>query len=143
MIEAPLNSDFPPKRAILERMRAEPEPFARDYPEGPSVRGYWHAAEKPSNNALVLTHGAGSDCRAPLLVSLAEEFAEAGVATLRCDLPYRQSDDAQAVEARVEALDPYVVTDRPKPGRLDTDRVDRGDRYGAQRTGRELEQPAS
>ena len=72
-------------------MRAEPEPFARDYPEGPAVRGYLHTAEKPSDIALVLTHGAGSNCGAPLLVALAEEFAEAGVTTLRCDLPYRQA----------------------------------------------------
>ena len=72
-------------------MRAEPEPFARDYPEGPSVRGYLHAAEKASGDALVLTHGAGSNCAAPLLVALAEQFAEAGVTTLRCDLPYRQA----------------------------------------------------
>ncbi len=72
-------------------MQAKPEPFARDYPEGPSVRGYLHTADKPSGNALVLTHGAGSNCGAPLLVALAEQFAAAGVNTLRCDLPYRQS----------------------------------------------------
>jgi predicted alpha/beta-hydrolase family hydrolase len=40
---------------------------------------------------LVLTHGAGSNSKAPLLVALAEAFAEAGVTVLRCDLPYRQS----------------------------------------------------
>jgi len=39
----------------------------------------------------VLTHGAGSNSRAPLLVALAEAFAAAGVTVLRCDLPYRQS----------------------------------------------------
>ena len=72
-------------------MRVEPERFAREYPEGPSVSGYLHAADKPSGDALVLTHGAGSNCGAPLLVALAEQFAAAGVTTLRCDLPYRQS----------------------------------------------------
>jgi predicted alpha/beta-hydrolase family hydrolase len=72
-------------------MRVEPEPFARDYPDGPSVRGYLHAADAPSDDALVLTHGAGFNRAAPLLVALADQFAGAGVATLRCDLPYRQA----------------------------------------------------
>jgi predicted alpha/beta-hydrolase family hydrolase len=39
----------------------------------------------------VLTHGAGSNSKAPLLLALAEAFAAAGVTVLRCDLPYRQS----------------------------------------------------
>ena len=39
----------------------------------------------------MLTHGAGSNSRAPLLVALAEAFAAAGFTVLRCDLPYRQS----------------------------------------------------
>jgi len=39
----------------------------------------------------VLTHGAGSHSKSPLLVALAEAFAAAGVTVLRCDLPYRQS----------------------------------------------------
>lgn len=39
----------------------------------------------------MLTHGAGSNSRAPLLIALAEAFAAAGVTVLRCDLPYRQS----------------------------------------------------
>jgi predicted alpha/beta-hydrolase family hydrolase len=38
----------------------------------------------------VLTHGAGSNCNAPILVALSEELAARKVATLRCDLPYRQ-----------------------------------------------------
>ena len=39
----------------------------------------------------MLTHGAGSNARAPLLTALAAAFAETGVTVLRCDLPYRQS----------------------------------------------------
>ena len=39
----------------------------------------------------MLTHGAGSNSRAPLLIALAEAFAAAGVTVLCCDLPYRQS----------------------------------------------------
>ena len=64
--------------------------FQRDYPEGPAVRGYWHEPAGAWKHALVFTHGAGSDCQAQLLVSIAEEFARAGIAALRCDLPYRQ-----------------------------------------------------
>ena len=39
----------------------------------------------------MLAHGAGSNSQAPLLVALADAFAEAGWLVLRCDLPYRQS----------------------------------------------------
>lgn len=38
----------------------------------------------------MLTHGAGGNCGAPLLVALAEKFAASGLNVLRCDLPYRQ-----------------------------------------------------
>ena len=57
----------------------------------PNVVGFLHQPASPAKDALVLTHGAGSNCRAPLLVEIAEAFAEAGVLALRCDLPYRQS----------------------------------------------------
>jgi uncharacterized protein len=53
------------------------------------VHGYLHHAEN-SSDFLVLTHGAGGNCNAPLLVVLADGFAAAGVNTLRCDLPFRQ-----------------------------------------------------
>jgi len=56
-----------------------------------SVRGVLHHPTSPSEGALVLTHGAGSNCNAPLLISLAEAFSEAGTTVLRCDLPFRQS----------------------------------------------------
>lgn len=39
---------------------------------------------------MVLTHGAGSNSQAPLLVALGAAFAGAGVTVLRCDLSYRQ-----------------------------------------------------
>jgi predicted alpha/beta-hydrolase family hydrolase len=54
------------------------------------VRGFMHRPETPPIVGLVLTHGAGSNCNSPLLVSLAEAFREAGWAVLRCDLPFRQ-----------------------------------------------------
>jgi predicted alpha/beta-hydrolase family hydrolase len=62
----------------------------------PKVRGYLHLPDTPSldfssNDGLVLTHGAGSNAQAPLLIALAERFSAAGFTVLRCDLPYRQS----------------------------------------------------
>ncbi|MGA8271753.1 MAG: alpha/beta fold hydrolase, partial [Candidatus Sulfotelmatobacter sp.] len=56
----------------------------------PFVRGFLHLPAKPKNQGLVLTHGAGSNCQSPLLVAVAETFAAAGFAVLRCDLPFRQ-----------------------------------------------------
>jgi predicted alpha/beta-hydrolase family hydrolase len=55
-----------------------------------AVRGYLHRPENANGNGLVLSHGAGSNAQAPLLVSLAEAFSAAGFVVLRCDLPYRQ-----------------------------------------------------
>ena len=40
----------------------------------PKVRGYLHLPDTPNNDGLVLTHGAGSNAQAPLLVALAETF---------------------------------------------------------------------
>jgi uncharacterized protein len=56
----------------------------------PFVRGLLHRPAEPTGEGLVLTHGAGSNCQAPLLIALAETFAAAGFTVLRCDLPYRQ-----------------------------------------------------
>jgi predicted alpha/beta-hydrolase family hydrolase len=57
----------------------------------PPVRGYLHTPETANGNGLILTHGAGSNAQAPLLIALAETFSTAGFTVLRCDLPYRQS----------------------------------------------------
>lgn len=57
----------------------------------PAVRGFLHSPATPSGEGLVLTHGAGGNCQAPLLVALAEAFAGTGFAVLRCNLPYRQA----------------------------------------------------
>jgi uncharacterized protein len=54
------------------------------------VRGFLHRPDGASGKGLVLTHGAGSNCASPLLVTAAEAFAAAGVTVLRCDLPFRQ-----------------------------------------------------
>ena len=59
-------------------------------PDLPPVRGFLHTPDKPSGDALVLTHGAGSNCNSPLLRTFAGAFCEAGIAVLRIDLPFRQ-----------------------------------------------------
>ena len=55
-----------------------------------AVRGYLQRPEADGDSGLVLTHGAGGDCNAPLLVAVADAFCEAGITVLRCDLPFRQ-----------------------------------------------------
>ena len=57
----------------------------------PHVRGFLHVPETPNQDGLVLTHGAGGNAQAPLLVALADTFAAAGFTVLRCNLPYRQA----------------------------------------------------
>jgi predicted alpha/beta-hydrolase family hydrolase len=57
----------------------------------PPVRGVLHLAGSTGADGLVLTHGAGGNADAPLLVAVAAALAARGVAVLRCDLPYRQA----------------------------------------------------
>ena len=57
----------------------------------PPVRGYLHSPAASNGRGLVLTHGAGSNANAPLLIALAETFSTAGFTVLRCNLPYRQA----------------------------------------------------
>ena len=56
----------------------------------PPVRGFLHRPTSASGDVLVLTHGAGGNAQMALLAVLAEAFAGAGFAVLRCDLPFRQ-----------------------------------------------------
>ena len=65
--------------------------FADNSVKDSPVRGFLHRPKAEPGGGLVLTHGAGSDCRSPLLVALAEEFCAAGWLVLRCDLPFRQA----------------------------------------------------
>jgi predicted alpha/beta-hydrolase family hydrolase len=53
------------------------------------VRGFLHRCEN-AEDGLVLTHGAGGDCNAPLIVAVANAFQAAGLWVLRCNLPFRQ-----------------------------------------------------
>jgi predicted alpha/beta-hydrolase family hydrolase len=64
--------------------------FRDDLPDQVPVRGFLHCSMGTGDDWLVLTHGAGSNCRAPLLVALADSFCSSGWTVLRCDLPFRQ-----------------------------------------------------
>src|SRR4051794_7258183 len=61
------------------------EPFTAN-----DVRGFLHRPDGPTGPGIVLTHGAGGNCNAALLVAAATAFAAAGFHALRCDLPFRQ-----------------------------------------------------
>jgi predicted alpha/beta-hydrolase family hydrolase len=70
------------------------EEFRDDSPNEVPVYGFLHRSPdiKPGmkDDWLVITHGAGSNCEAPLLVALADRFSGSGWTVLRCDLPFRQ-----------------------------------------------------
>jgi len=55
-----------------------------------AVRGTLHRPATSDRGGFVLTHGAGSNSNAPLLVALANAFTAAGYIVLRYDLPFRQ-----------------------------------------------------
>jgi uncharacterized protein len=58
--------------------------------EQPGIRGFLHRPQGAATRGLVLTHGAGGDCRSPLLITAAAKFSSEGLLVLRCDLPFRQ-----------------------------------------------------
>jgi predicted alpha/beta-hydrolase family hydrolase len=84
--------------------------------EAGGVRGVLHQPDSATGDAIALTHGAGSNCHAPLLVRLARALAEGGLVVLRYDLPFRQqrpkgppfpagaARDREGVAKAVEAL---------------------------------------
>jgi predicted alpha/beta-hydrolase family hydrolase len=53
------------------------------------IRGTVHRPEQESGDAIVLTHGAGTNSDSPLLLRLARSFEENGHLVLRYDLPFR------------------------------------------------------
>src|SRR5271168_699591 len=58
--------------------------------ETEGVRGFLHRPDGAARGGLILTHGAGGNCNAPLLVAAAAAFSAAGIQVLRIDLPFRQ-----------------------------------------------------
>jgi predicted alpha/beta-hydrolase family hydrolase len=55
------------------------------------VKGWLHEPSSPAGDGIAITHGAGSNCEAPLLHAFADAMCEAGLWVLRYDLPYRQA----------------------------------------------------
>jgi uncharacterized protein len=84
------------------------------------VRGFLHRPAGAARDGLVLTHGAGGNCQARLLVAAAAAFSASGLHVLRCDLPFRQlrpkgppspagaAGDRAGLRAAVAALRPLV-----------------------------------
>ncbi len=52
--------------------------------------GFLHTPTQANGQGLVLTHGAGANAQAPLLVAVADEFCAEGFTVLRCDLAFRR-----------------------------------------------------
>jgi predicted alpha/beta-hydrolase family hydrolase len=59
--------------------------------EAAGVRGVLHRPSVANGDAFALTHGAGSNANAPLLVRMATALADAGYLALRYDLPFRMA----------------------------------------------------
>jgi predicted alpha/beta-hydrolase family hydrolase len=84
------------------------------------VRGFLHQPGHANGEGLILTHGAGSNALAPLLMRVATTFADAGFVVLRYDLPFRQqrpkgpptprqaAQDRAGIERAAEALRPLA-----------------------------------
>jgi uncharacterized protein len=102
--------------------KTEIRAFADNHPDAP-VRGFVHVPANPSSDGLVLTHGAGSNSQAPLLVAVADAFCEIGITVLRCDLLFRQlrphgppprgsaAGDQQVLRRAVEAMKTKILTE--------------------------------
>jgi predicted alpha/beta-hydrolase family hydrolase len=101
---------------------ASPEAF--ECATEPAVRGFFHLPAEVCGHAIVLTHGAGSNCEAPLLRALANTFADAGYLVLRCDLPYRQTRRSgpprpgDAARDREGLANAVAVTKERTPGKV-------------------------
>lgn len=64
------------------------EMIEQEFPDEPAVSGFLHSSG--GDSALVLTHGAGGNADARLLVVLAETLASQDVSVLRCNMAFRQ-----------------------------------------------------
>jgi uncharacterized protein len=83
MFDAARSSEF--RNLILMAEPASTTPFGQG-----SVRGFLHTPADSTRAGLVVTHGAGGNCEAPLLIAIANAFCRAGLLVLRCDLAFRQ-----------------------------------------------------
>jgi len=102
--------------------------------ESGGVRGILHRPARPNDHGIILTHGAGSNCNAPLLTALARAFEEDGFHVLRYDLPFRQRGGtphpAQAGRDREGVVEAAGVMRAMVSGRL----MAGGHSYGGRQT---------
>jgi uncharacterized protein len=87
----------------------------------PPVRGVLHTPENANGNAIILTHGAGGNYDAKLLVAVSGAFCDAGFLVLRINLPFRQqrplgppfpaaaARDREGLRRAVEVMKPKVA----------------------------------
>jgi uncharacterized protein len=87
----------------------------------PPVRGVLHTPENANGNATILTHGAGGNYDAKLLVAVSGAFCDAGFLVLRINLPFRQqrpfgppfpaaaARDREGLRRAVEVMKPKVA----------------------------------
>ena len=66
------------------------EEYRDDAVKETPVRGFLRRPAQAGGDSLILTHGAGANCNAPVLVAIADAFCGSGLTVLRCDLPFRQ-----------------------------------------------------
>jgi uncharacterized protein len=104
--------------------------------ESDGLRGVLHRPSRANGNGIVLTHGAGSNCQASLLLRMARAFEEAGWHVLRYDLPFRQQRPggppfpAQAARDREGVIEAVHAMRGMADGRL----VAGGHSYGGRQT---------
>jgi len=126
----------PPDGAYASGTTGNERPNVDEPFQSGGVRGVLHRPDRPRGDAIALTHGAGANRDAPLLVKLARDFAESGYLVLRYDLPFRQqrpkgppypavaARDREGVREAVAALRPMA------PGRV----IAGGHSYGGRQT---------
>jgi len=73
----------------------------------PAVRGFLHSPANPNGDALILTHGAGSDCNFPLLVALGEALADMATPSCAAIFPFaRSGEPARRFHAKRSVIAP-------------------------------------
>jgi uncharacterized protein len=104
--------------------------------ETAAISGVLHEPGEPRGDAILLTHGAGANKDAPLLVRLARHFAGQGYLVLRYDLAFRRSGrkgppvPAVAVHDRAGIAETAAEIRRLAPGKL----IAGGHSYGGRQT---------
>src|SRR5262245_45363228 len=91
--------------AVPRGLHSFPTRRSSDLPvDTEEVFGVLHEPDQPSGVSIALTHGAGSNFEAPLLIRLAQAFAAAGCTVLRYDLPFRRNQKGGRSEEHTSEL---------------------------------------